>query len=269
MKQAISRYHEFIRSTPKPIRKLDSDSIQLYIHYLSDHSSGCGAYSTYARFKKAITAATRKGVLKSNPCSGLRCPHTETIFQKDTLSEIEISRLTHTPMPARYGDIRKAFLLCLYSGMRFCDVKTLRHKNIDLPNRILHFSQSKTQDRSSKAIVYIPIREDMLSLLNLNPDMEMQSLVYNLPSHPTCLKILREWTQEAGIKKHITWHCARHSFATNLLKNGADIKVVADLLGHSSLKYVEIYTRATDSRKIKAINSLAPFVLDAGIQQTP
>ena len=49
---------------------------------------------------------------------------------------------------------------------------------------------------------------------------------------------------------------ARHTFATNILKNGADVRVVSDLLGHSSLKYVEIYTRAIDKKKIQAVNSL-------------
>ena len=80
--------------------------------------------------------------------------------------------------------------------------------------------------------------------------------LFILPSHPTCLKALRTWTKEAGISKHITWHCARHTFATNILKNGADVRVVSDLLGHSSLKYVEIYTRAIDKKKIQAVNSL-------------
>lgn len=59
-----------------------------------------------------------------------------------------------------------------------------------------------------------------------------------------------------GIDKHISWHCARHSFAVNILNNGANIKIVASLLGHSGLKHTEKYTRAVDKLKEEAINSL-------------
>ncbi|MBQ8486134.1 MAG: tyrosine-type recombinase/integrase [Prevotella sp.] len=52
------------------------------------------------------------------------------------------------------------------------------------------------------------------------------------------------------------YHCFRHSFGTILLNKGSNVKVVADLLGHSSLKYVEVYVRAVDEEKKKALNSL-------------
>ncbi len=59
----------------------------------------------------------------------------------------------------------------------------------------------------------------------------------------------------------ITFHCSRHSFAVNILNNGANIKTVASLLGHSGLKHTEKYTRAVDSLKEAAINSLPKLKL--------
>ena len=59
----------------------------------------------------------------------------------------------------------------------------------------------------------------------------------------------------------ITFHCARHSFAVNILNNGANIKTVASLLGHSGLKHTEKYTRAVDKLKEEAINSLPELKL--------
>jgi site-specific recombinase XerD len=64
---------------------------------------------------------------------------------------------------------------------------------------------------------------------------------------------------EAGISKHITWHCGRHSFAVNILNNGANIKTVSSLLGHSSLKHTEKYLHAVDKLRVEAINSLPTF----------
>lgn len=77
-----------------------------------------------------------------------------------------------------------------------------------------------------------------------------------------CLKALKRWVKRAGIEKHISWHCARHSFAVNILNNGANIKTVASLLGHSGLKHTEKYTRAIDNLKQDAINSLPTLDID-------
>lgn len=63
----------------------------------------------------------------------------------------------------------------------------------------------------------------------------------------TCLLTAALW---------VLFHCARHSFAVNILNNGANIKTVASLLGHSGLKHTEKYTRAVDKLKEEAINSL-------------
>ena len=60
---------------------------------------------------------------------------------------------------------------------------------------------------------------------------------------------------------NITWDCARHSFAVNLLNNGANIKTVASLLGHVGLKHTEKYTRAVDSLKREAIDTLPDISL--------
>jgi len=77
-----------------------------------------------------------------------------------------------------------------------------------------------------------------------------------LPTYEACLKSIGRWVNHAGINKHITWHCARHSAATAMLENGANVIVVKELLGHSSLKYTEVYLRAIDKQKRAAIDSL-------------
>ena len=58
------------------------------------------------------------------------------------------------------------------------------------------------------------------------------------------------------MNKHISWHCARHSFAVIILDNGSNIKTITIILGHSGLKHTEKYTRAVDKLKENAINSL-------------
>jgi integrase len=123
---------------------------------------------------------------------------------------------------------------------------------VDYSNHLLQFKQGKT----GKAVA-IPLNNWLLSLIGPPPaDRNGNNLIFHLPSHTMCLKALRHWTKKAGIEKHITWHCGRHSFAVNILNNGANIKTVASLLGHSGLKHTEKYTRAVDGLKEAAINSL-------------
>ena len=129
---------------------------------------------------------------------------------------------------------------------------------MDFANRLLKFEQVKTKGHSSASGVVLPLNDVMLELI---AEGERDELIFPLPSHTMCLKALRNWCKRAGIEKHITWHCARHSFAVNILNNGANIKTVASLLGHSRLKHTEKYTRAVDSLKEAAIQSLSPIKL--------
>ena len=147
--------------------------------------------------------------------------------------------------------------MCLYCGLRFCDVKDLTFANVDYSNKLLKFEQNKTKGHSANSGVVIPLTDNLLKLIG-EPTAEQtkESLIFPLPSYESCSKSLRRWVKRAGIDKHISWHCARHSFATNILINGANIKTVASLLGHSGLKHTEKYVRAVDKLKEEAICSL-------------
>lgn len=104
----------------------------------------------------------------------------------------------------------------------------------------------------------VPLSDGVIDMIGHG---RRDDLIFDLPSHTMCLKALRHWTARAGIDKHITWHCARHSFAVNVLTRGADIKTVSSLLGHASLKHTEKYTRAVDSLKRAAIDSLPKLMV--------
>ena len=169
----------------------------------------------------------------------------------------EIKQLAATHYEGENLNIRRAFLFCLYCGLRWCDVKDLTFENVDYSNRLLRFEQAKTKGHSSASSVVIPLNDTLLQLIGQPaPDGKRNDAIFPLPTNNSCQKSLRRWTKRAGIDKHITWHCARHSFAVNILNNGANIKTVASLLGHSGLQHTEKYTRAVDSLKEAAINSL-------------
>lgn len=233
--------------------QLTKEIIMKFTDYLQKRFRGDGPHTLYGRFKKIIKAAVEADVLHKNPCAGITIKIDNGALKKDVLSIDEIKQLVSTHYKGENPEIRRAFIFCLYCGIRFCDVKDLTFANVDISNGLLKFEQAKTKGHSSASGVVIPLNDGLLNLIGKGARDER---IFKLPTHTMCLKALRRWTARAGIEKHITWHCARHSFAVNILNNGANIKTVASLLGHSGLSQTEKYTRAVDSLKEAAINSL-------------
>ena len=265
VKLAISRFRDFLNDTPeykkyskriKP-EQLSRDMVIAFSEYLQSRSRGEGANSLFARFKKVIKYAVEHDIIAKNPCLGIVIKTDINQLKKEILSLDEINQLVGTRDERQNPDVRRAFLFCLFTGLRFCDVKDLTFENVDFANRLLKFEQSKTKGHSSSSGVVLPLDEGRLRLIGKpsQPDSRGE-LVFPLPSYNMCLKSVNRWVKAAGINKHISWHCARHSFAVNVLNNGANIKTVASLLGHSGLQHTQKYTRAIDSLKQEAIESL-------------
>lgn len=262
---ALQRFKDFLKDTPEYAKytknikpeQITKDMVIDFTEYLQSRSKGEGAKSIYQRFKKVINYALEHDILKKNPCTGVTIKIDDQILRKEVLSMEEIQTLISTHHEKENPIIKRAFIFCLYCGLRFCDVKDLTFANVDYSNKILKFEQSKTKGHSANSGVVIPLNDGLLKLIGEPTDeQDKDSLIFPLPSYDMCLKALKRWVKQAGINKHISWHCARHSFAVNILNNGANIKTVASLLGHSGLKHTEKYTRAVDKLKEDAINSL-------------
>lgn len=243
-------------------QQLTKDLMKSFTEYLINRFTGEGAHTVYGRFKKMILAALDKDIIAKNPCRGVSIKKDYGQLKKEILSQEEIVLLANTHYEKENPDIHRAFIFCLYCGLRWCDVKDLTYANVDYSNKLLKFEQSKTKAHSAASGVVIPLNDGLLHLIGQPKDGNRNQIIFPLPSHTMCLKALRHWVARAGIEKHITWHCARHSCGTNLLSNGANIKTVASILGHSGLAHTEKYTRAVDSLKQAAIDSMPPLIID-------
>lgn len=267
---ALKRFKDFLNDTTeynkyaKKIKpeQITKDMVEAFTEYLQSRSVGEGAKSIYARFKKVIKYAIEHDVMLKNPCMGITIKADDQQLRKEILSPEEIQQLIDTHYEHENPNIRRAFIFCLYCGLRYCDVKDLTFANVDFSNKLLKFEQNKTKGHSASSGVVIDLRDDVLTLIGKpsSPDKRDEP-IFPLPSYEMCLKALKRWVKRAGINKHISWHCARHSFAVNLLNNKVNIKTLASLLGHSGLKHTEKYTRAIDSLKKEAVYSLPELKL--------
>lgn len=245
-------YSDYIRPD-----QLSVDMMSAFADYLKEHGKGFGPQTILHRFKHIVNMAVEEGLIRRNPCSGIHIYVDTRSLKKAILSPEEISRLLSTHYPHENSVTQRAFIITLFCGIRFCDVKTLTYRNVDYAGRRLSFEQSKTKNRSNKNYVVIPLNDMLIDVIGYpGSDTDPDSLIFDLPGYHTCLMSLKKWVRRAGINKSISWHCGRHSFAVNLLRGGANIKTVQSLLGHSSLEMTSKYLHVIDKDKSEAIDSL-------------
>ena len=114
----------------------------------------------------------------------------------------------------------------------------------------LNFTQQKT-----KGVEYMPISEQAYSLCGEQKEGEL--LVFaGLPAPSWINRPVKKWVEAAGISKHITFHLARHSYATLQLAGGTDIYTVSKMLGHTNVRTTQVYAKVVDEKKEKATETI-------------
>lgn len=142
------------------------------------------------------------------------------------------------------------------SGLRVSECVTLKINDLDLENKIIRVKSGKgNKDRITilSEVVVSELKRYILTLdkneVYLFPNTKGSSLsVRNIQ------KLIQKSASKAGIKKKVSPHTLRHSFATHLLEGGADIRLIQELLGHSSISTTELYTHIS-SQRLKAVKS--------------
>jgi integrase/recombinase XerD len=214
--------------------------------YLRRFSKGEGASSYFNRFKKMLKVAFREELLSKDLSSQVK-----TIAgvprKRDILSHRELELLARTSVSNL--TIKRAFLLSCMTGLRWIDIKTLKWGHVNVGENVIQRPQEKTQRE-----VRITLNDSSIKLLGDPADRDM--LVFDLPTQNGANKILKSWVKKAGIDKCITWHNGRHTFGTNLIASGTDIITTANLLGHTSLKYITTYVKIANEQKQRATDKL-------------
>ncbi len=250
MKAVLSHFKTFSppRITTKEItEKLCTD----FKEYLSDNLHGESPPTYFARFKKMLHQAKRDKIFRTNPAEDVKNFKTDVSIAKDVLTIEELQLLANTHCGNE--EVKRAFLFCCNTGLRFVDVKPLKWENIN--DEVLKVEQSKTKDKASDGgKVEVTLNQTAIKILGTPKDKE--ELIFKLPSHESTGKSLNHWVKRAGIEKHITFHCSRHTFGTLLAYYESDILTISKLLGHTSLKHTSKYIRTSNEMKQKAVNSI-------------
>jgi integrase/recombinase XerD len=249
VKYCLQYFKEFTGNKKKvlPAEITEQVCINFRAH-LDQNLNGETPHNYFAKFKKLLRQATREGVFLRNPAEDVQNPRPEGI-KKDVLTLDEIKALANAY--CGNSEVKRAFLFACFTGLRWVDVEALTWTNIH-----------KTEDGLQLKVKQAKTEIDVMVNLNATARKVLGELgkrtdkVFTLPSHTGMLKSLRLWGEKAGINKKITFHVARHSFATNLLLKETDLKTVSTLLGHTTLEHTTKYVRVVNQLKEQAVNKL-------------
>lgn len=225
------------------------ESFKSYLIYRSNLKSASS--NTYFNIvKHALFDAFRDKYIDSEIASNVSAPKVESAVRQYLTSD-EILKLKNTE--CRNPLLKKAFIFSCMTGMSWADIKELDWENIN-------YDESKGYQiifhrKKTKKLQYHPISDEAFHWLEMSKGLKgkiFKDLKYNSWMNQT----LEKWMFLADIKKDITFHNARHSYATLLLGKGADITEVSKLLGHRDLKTTQIYAKVQDDNLRKAANLL-------------
>lgn len=171
-------------------------------------------------------------------------------------TEESITLINSIPHPL----IKLVITTLYYTGLRISECLNLKIDNVDFEGKIIHVIGGKGNKNRD-----IPINEHLLPLFQeyiknerpcVNSNYFFATKKTGRLSAPYVNSVLKDTTHSLGWKKHVTAHILRHSFASNLIKNGVNLVYVQKLLGHSNLKVTSIYTHANMEELNKSINVL-------------
>lgn len=204
----------------------------------------------FSRISTALKQAVKDDIIQKNPMVQVDAPKgKETRKEFLTLEELKLLVKAECTVPV----LKNAFLFSALTGLRHCDLKKLQWSDVHYSESMgnyLRFKQQKTQAEET-----LHISTDARNLLGDRRDNDM--LVFRGLQYSAWYNLkLREWMMDAGISKHITFHCARHTFATLQLSYGTDIFTVSKLLGHKNLKTTQVYAKVVDKSKFEAMNKI-------------
>lgn len=224
-----------------------------YINKRTGTTIGARTADTYCqRFRTALNEAVREGLIDKNPWNRL-----ETIekikkpeSKREYLTIDEIRSMIATDCPN--GLVKRAYLFSCFTGLRISDVRNLKWGDIYHENGQAFVSV--VMKKTTKPL-YIPLSGQALKWMPEKGESTSDDYVFgNLVNYGNVNENLKKWAEAAGIRKHISYHTSRHSFATMMLTLGADLYTVSKLLGHSSVKHTQIYARIIDRKKDEAVN---------------
>lgn len=248
----------YTEDLPMYFGDIDLNLIEDYKDYLINAPQGGSKGGTISRntastyfsiFKAALHQAFIDGYLTIDLAAKSKNIYYEE-SQREYLTLEELNKLAATPCDSPI--LKRAALFSALTGLRHSDIKQLKWKDLvkDQEHYRILFTQQKT-----KGVEYMPISDQAYQLCGERGDSDR--LIFEGLQDPSWIsRPIARWVEAAGITKHITFHCFRHTYATLQLTSGTDIYTVSKMLGHKKVTTTQIYAKIVDEKKEAAADAI-------------
>lgn len=239
------------------IRAVDSDFLLSLENYMRLEKKL--ATNTIARhmkvIKRYVNVARKKEIIIKDPFINYTIRSEET--HRESLTEKELNLLEEYRQHSESNEILNAFLFSCYTGLRYSDIWKITKQDIYSINRkkwlIIKMHKTNIEVRIPLSAIY-----DGKALELSKSIPRSRGKLFMLESNQKTNRGIKSTLKKIGIKRNISFHCARHTFATLLIYRGVNITTVQKLLGHKSVKTTQVYSAVTDltiEREIKKSNT--------------
>ena len=250
----ILQYKEYIIENNINYVNVKNEDIINYLEYLHTINKKSSTISRHlASIRLFYQYLAKSKIVKEDPTKGIQSPKIEK-KAPSVLSSQEVSLLLDQPKGEDLKSIRdKAMLEIAYAtGMRVTEIISLNISDIDLTNSSVTCKTENKQRIIPLGKMSLHALQEYMETARLNmiKDDNEQALFVNVNgkrlTRQGFWKIIKYYKEQAHISKEITPHVLRHSFATHLLQNGADLKSIQTMLGHSDISSTQVYMQFQD-----------------------
>ncbi len=246
----LNKYEEFLK---KDILKSDTEDLEKYLKYIKNLESTTVAHKITS-IKSYFNYNIKRGIVSVNPADKVSRPKF-TKHLPDYLTEEEVGKLLDVEVKSPYDYRNKTILELLYSsGIRISELVNIKTPNYDSEECLIRIMGKGSKERIVPLGDYaVNIMNDYMN--NYRPLINKKHTDYvfinnrgDKISRQFIFKVIKKEALKKGIKKDISPHTLRHTFATHLLKNGADLRIIQELLGHENISTTQIYTHVTNNK---------------------
>lgn len=232
-----------------PVKDVTSGMLDDFEHFLrvSKNCANNAAVRYLRCVKNTIQYALAHKWITEDPFIGKK--YQRTYAEREFLTEPEIMammKLDFSDLP-RLELVRDTFVFCCFTGLAFCDIKSLQRENIvndSDGNAWIRKSREKTGELSIIPLLEIP--RQIAEKYAEHPLVKSTGVVLPVLTNQKCNAYLKEIADLAKIQKHLTTHMARHTFASISLSNHVPMESIQKMLGHSDIKTTQIYAKMQD-----------------------
>lgn len=245
-----------------------TELIKRFDNYLTEErgNNDGGRYNRHKNLKAVLRAAMHNKLIEENPYQFFKVKEAKGDRMRLTLSELLMFKRLVLPDEHRnLEEVKNMFLFSCYTGLRFSDIQNLKWRDISFDEAKLDVRMIKTSDN-----IRIPLIPDALHILHDLRDYQIgERYIFKRITNQAINRSIKVLIDLIGIKKRITFHCGRHTFATVNLQVGTNIYQVKDLLGHKSIADTQIYAKNLQLSVDESMNHFGQMLLGKDESKVP